>query len=62
MDPTKPPSIEDALRFDKNAIEADNVRRKQNIKLFQDQIAQEEVMIQWNNQVIAIQDANNKNK
>lgn len=62
MDPSRPPTKEEALKYDRNAIEQDVARRRQNIKLFQGEIAKEEAAIQWDFQVLAIQDANNKNK
>ncbi|KKP72463.1 MAG: hypothetical protein UR68_C0015G0024 [Candidatus Roizmanbacteria bacterium GW2011_GWA2_35_19] len=59
MNPTLPPiTKEEALRYDKAALENDVSRRRKNIKLFQDQIAQEEAEIQRIWQIIAIIDAN----
>ena len=58
MDSTRPVTKEEALRYDKSAIEADVVRRRKNIKLFQEQISQEEQEINRDFQIIAIIDAN----
>jgi hypothetical protein len=58
MDPTKPPTITEALRYDKTALEADIVRKKQNIQMLQGEIAKMETEINWMNQVIALIDAN----
>lgn len=57
-DPTLPVTKEEALRYDKSAIEAEIARRRRNIKLFQDQISQEEAEIQRLFDIIAIIDAN----
>lgn len=59
MDPTKPVTKEEALRYDKQSIEADIERRKKNIELFKGEIAKEEAEIQRDFQIIAIIDANN---
>jgi len=53
-----PVTKEEALRYDKTAIEGEVARRRKNIKLFQDQISQEEAEIQRLFQIIAIIDAN----
>lgn len=60
MDPTRPVTKEEALRYDKSALEADIARRRKSIKLFQDEIAKEEVEINRLFQIIAIIDANSK--
>ena len=58
MDPNRPVTKEEALRYDKPALESDIARRRQNIKLFQGEIAKEESEIQRLWQIIAIIDAN----
>jgi len=58
MNTTMPVTKEEALRYDKTAIEGEVARRRKNIKLFQDQISQEEAEIQRLFQIIAIIDAN----
>lgn len=58
MDFARPVTKEEALRYDKTALEADVARRRKNIKLFQDEIAKEEAEIQRLWQIIAIIDAN----
>lgn len=58
MDPTRPITKEEALRYDKTAIEAEIARRRKNAKLFQEQIASEEAEINRLFQIIAIIDAN----
>jgi hypothetical protein len=58
MDPTKPVTKEEALRYDKTALEADITRRRGSIKLFQGEIAKEEAEIQRLFQIIAIIEAN----
>lgn len=57
-DPTQPVTKEEALRYDREAIEAEIARRRKNIKLFQEEIAKEELEIQRLFQIIAIIDAN----
>ncbi|MBI3290043.1 hypothetical protein HYZ78_01470 [Candidatus Microgenomates bacterium] len=57
-DPTQPVTKEEALRYDRGAIEAEITRRRKNIKLFQDEISKEEVEIQRLFQIIAVIDAN----
>lgn len=57
-DPTQPVTKEEALCYDRNAIEAEIQRRRKNIKLFQDEITKEEMEIQRLFQIIAIIDAN----
>jgi hypothetical protein len=58
MNPNQPITKEEALKYDKAALEADIARRKKSIKLFQDEIAKEEVEINRLFQIIAIIDAN----
>lgn len=58
MDQPRPVTKEEALRYDKTALEADVVRRRKNIKLFQEEIGKEEAEIQRLFQIIAIIDAN----
>ena len=58
MDPSLPVTKEEALRYDKSALEADIARRRKNIQLFQGEIAKEEAAIQRLFQIIAIIDAN----
>jgi len=58
MDPTRPVTKEEALRYDKTALEADIARRRKGIKLFQDEITKEEAEINRLFQIIAIIDAN----
>ena len=57
-DPTLPVTKEEALRYNKPALEADVTRRRKNIKLFQEQIANEEKEIERLIKIIAIIDAN----
>ncbi len=57
-DPTLPVTKEEALRYDKTALEADVTRRRKNIKLFQEQIRNEEAEIEHLWKIIAIIDAN----
>jgi len=49
---------DEALRYSKPAIEGEISRRRKNIKLFQEQITNEEAEIQRLFQIIAIIDAN----
>jgi hypothetical protein len=58
MDPQRPVTKEEALRYDKSSLEADIVRRRNSIKLFQGEIAKEETEINRLFQIIAIIDAN----
>lgn len=58
MDPTRPVTKEEALRYDRSALEADVARRRKNIKLFQDEISKEESEINRLFQLIAVIDAN----
>jgi len=58
MDPNRPPTKEEALRYDKASLEADIARRRKSIKLFQDEIGKEEAHINRLFQIIAIIDAN----
>lgn len=58
MDPTRPVTKEEALRYDKSALEADIVRRRNSIKLFQGEISKEESEINRLFQIIAIIEAN----
>jgi len=58
MDPTKPVTKEEALRYDKTALEADIARHQKNIELFQGEIAKEQIEINRLSQIIAIIDAN----
>lgn len=58
MDPTRPITKEEALRYDKTALVADIARRRNSIKLFQGEIAKEEAEINRLFQIIAIIDAN----
>ena len=58
MDTTHPVTKEEALRYDKTALEADIARRRKNIKLFQGEIAKEEAEINRLFQIIAIIEAN----
>ncbi len=58
MDPNKPVTKEEALRYDKTALEADIARRQKNIELFQGEIAKEQVEINRLSKIIAIIDAN----
>jgi len=58
MDPNTPVTKEEALRYDKSALEQDIARRRNSIKLFQGEIAKEEAEIQRLFQIIAIIDAN----
>ena len=58
MDPNRPVTKEEALRYDKTALEADIARRRKSIKLFQDEIGKEEAQINRLFQIIAIIDAN----
>ncbi len=58
MDPYKPVTKEEAMRYDKDSVVAEVERRKKNLKIFQDQIMQEEREIQRLYQIIAIIDAN----
>lgn len=57
-DPTLPVTKEEALRYDKTALEADVTRRRKNIKLFQEQVQNEEREIERLWKIIAIIDAN----
>ena len=57
-DPTLPINKEEALRYNKSDLEAEVARRRKNIKLFQNQINDEEKEIQRLFQIIAIFDAN----
>ena len=57
-DPTLPVTKEEALRYDKTSLEADIARRRNNIKIFQGEIAKEEKEIQRLFQIIAIIDVN----
>lgn len=57
-DPTLPVTKKEALRYNKPDLEAEVVRRRKNIKLFQNQINDEEKEIQRLFQIIAIIDAN----
>lgn len=57
-DPSLPITKEEALRYDKGALEAEITRRRKNIKLFQEEIGKEEQEIQRLFQIIAIIDAN----
>ena len=57
-DPSHPVTKEEALRYDRGALEAEIQRRRKNIKLFQDEINKEELEIQRLFQIIAIIDAN----
>ena len=56
-DPQLPVTKEEALRYSKPALEAEIDRRRKNIKLFQEQVANEEQEIQRLFQIIAIIDA-----
>jgi hypothetical protein len=56
MDPNTPVTKEEALRYDKSALETDIIRRRKSIKLFQDEIAKEEAEINRLFQIIAIID------
>lgn len=58
MDPTRPVTKEEALRYDKSALEADITRRRNSIKLFQGEISKEESEINRLFQIIAIIEAN----
>ena len=58
MDPTRPVTKEEALRYDKSALETDIARRRNSIKLFQGEIAKEETEINRLFQIIAIIEAN----
>lgn len=57
-DPKAPVTKEEALRYDKAALENDIARRRRSIKLFQDEIAKEEAEINRLFQIIAFIDAN----
>ena len=57
-DPPLPVTKEEALRYNKPALEADVTRRRKNIKLFQEQIRNEEAEIEHLWKIIAIIDAN----
>jgi len=57
-DPTLPVTKEEALRYNKPALEAEIARRRKNIKLFQEQVESEDKEIQRLFQIIAIIDAN----
>ena len=57
-DPTLPINKKEALRYNKSDLEAEVVRRRKNIKLFQNQVNDEEKEIQRLFQIIAIIDAN----
>lgn len=57
-DPTLPVTKEEALRYDKPALEAEVGRRRKNIKLFQEQINNEEKEIERLWKIIAVIDAN----
>ena len=56
-DPTLPVTKEEALRYSKPDLEAEVARRRKNIKLFQEQVTNEEREIQRLFQIIAIIDA-----
>lgn len=58
MNPNPPVTKKEALRYNKDALEGEIARRRKNIKLFQGEIAKEEVEIQRLFQIIAIIDAN----
>ncbi len=60
MNDDKPITKEEALRYDKTALENDVARRRRNIKLFQDQISQEEKEIEKLWKIIAIIDVYKK--
>ncbi|MCX6816695.1 MAG: hypothetical protein NTZ93_02440 [Candidatus Beckwithbacteria bacterium] len=57
-DLTLPVTKAEALRYDKTSLEAEVSHRRKNIKLFQDQITNEEKEIERLWQIIAIIDAN----
>jgi hypothetical protein len=57
-DPSLPVTKDEALRYSKPALEQEIARRRRNIKLFQEQIRNEEAEIQRLFQIIAIIDAN----
>jgi hypothetical protein len=54
MDPTKAPTKEEALKLNKDALEADIARKKENIKMLQGEITRLEMEISWMQQAIAI--------
>ncbi|MBI5126881.1 hypothetical protein HZA76_00280 [Candidatus Roizmanbacteria bacterium] len=61
MNPTNsipPITKEEALKYDKTALQTDIERRKKNIELFKGEINKEEAEIQRLFQIIAIIDAN----
>ena len=60
MNDDKPITKEEALRYDKAALENDVARRRRNIQLFQDQIRQEEKEIEKLWKIIAIIDVYKK--
>lgn len=57
---SQPVTTQEALRYDKAALEADIARRRRNIQLFQGEIAKEETEIEKLLQIISIIDANRK--
>ena len=57
-DPSLLITKEEALRYNKSALEADVTRRRKNIKLFQEQIQNEKKEIKRLTQIISIIDAN----
>lgn len=58
MSPNQPVTKKEALRYNKDALEGEIVRRRRNIKLFQDEIAKDEAEIKRLLQIIEIIDAN----
>ena len=58
--PNTPVTKEEALRYDKDALETDVARRRKNIKLFQKEIAKEEAEIDRLFRIIEIIDASKK--
>jgi hypothetical protein len=56
---TKPQvSLDEALRYDKNALLAEIEKRKDNIKIFQDAIDNEEIEIERLKQMVVLIEAN----
>jgi len=58
MDSTKTPSKEEALQFNKESLEADIERKRDNIRMLQGEIDKMESEISWMQQIIAIIIAN----
>jgi hypothetical protein len=58
----KPVTVEEALRYDKEALTAGIEKRKQNIKVFEEAIAKEHELIQREMQMITLIEAHKAQK